>query len=276
MNNFWTRTLTGAVFVILMTGSILWNIWSFIGMFSLVAILGLWEFCTLVEQKEERISKMAGIILGIVLIAASAGKYFLITPEVIIHRSMHFVIILFPIFLILSLFNGKSLFQYISPTLFGILYVILPFCYLIISYSSLNYLSGENNSRIILGYFLLLWSNDTFAYLIGRSIGRTRLFERISPKKTWEGTIGGVVCTLGIAYVLSIYFTELSFIHWLTIALLTSIFGTLGDLVESMFKRNVGVKDSGNVLPGHGGILDRFDGVLLSSPFVAIYLMLIR
>lgn len=276
MNNFWTRVLTGAVFIIIMAGSILWNIWSFIGLFSLVAILGLWEFYTLLEQKEERISKIAGLILGVVLIAASAGKYFFSTTDVIIHQTMHLIIILFPVFLILKLHSGKNLFQYISPTLFGILYVILPFCYLIISYSSMNYSSSENNSRIIFGYFLLLWSNDTFAYVVGRSIGRIKLFEQISPKKTWEGTIGGAVCTVGIAYIVSLYITELSLIHWLAIALITSIFGTLGDLVESMFKRNIGVKDSGNILPGHGGILDRFDAVLLSSPFVVIYLMLVQ
>lgn len=276
MNNFRTRVLTGAVFVVLMAGGILWNIWSFIALFSLIAIVGLWEFYTLIERKEERISKAAGLILGIVLIAASAGKYFVITPDVIIHQAMHFIIILFPIFLILTLFNGQNIFQYMSPTLVGIVYVVLPFCYLIISYSSAHYLSSETNSWIILGYFSLMWSNDTFAYLVGRSIGRTKLFERVSPKKTWEGTIGGVVCTLGTAYILSLYITELPLIHWLIIALITSIFGTLGDLVESMFKRNMGIKDSGNILPGHGGILDRFDGVLLSAPFVAIYLMLVH
>lgn len=275
MNNFWTRFLTGSAFVVLMVGGILWNIWSFIGLFSLIALLGLWEFYSILEQKEERISKIAGFILGIVLIAASAGKYFFSTPDVIIHRIMHFIIILFPVFLIIQLFKSQNLFQYISPTLFGILYIILPFCYLIISYSSMSYLSSQNNSKIILGYFMLLWSNDTFAYLVGRSIGKTKLFERISPKKTWEGTLGGLICTLGVAYILSFYITDLALIHWLVIALIATIFGTLGDLVESMFKRRMEIKDSGNILPGHGGILDRFDGVLLSSPFVSIYLMII-
>jgi phosphatidate cytidylyltransferase len=145
-----------------------------------------------------------------------------------------------------------------------------------LSYSSAGWYNSENNARIILGFFILIWSNDTFAYLVGRSVGKTKLFQRISPGKTWEGTVGGVICTQGIAYALSIYFTELEPIHWHVVAVIVSVFGTLGDLVESMFKRSLGVKDSGNILPGHGGILDRFDAVLVAAPFVVAYLSLVR
>jgi phosphatidate cytidylyltransferase len=183
---------------------------------------------------------------------------------------------LFPAFLISALFTKKSNFEIFSPTLFGILFVILPFCYLILFFSSVSYYNSENNARIVLGFFFLIWANDTFAYLVGRSLGKTKLFERVSPKKTWEGTIGGAACTQGIAWLISLYFTELLPVHWHLLAVIVSVFGTLGDLVESMFKRSLGVKDSGNILPGHGGILDRFDGVLLSAPFAVSYLMLIR
>ena len=276
MNNFWTRALTGAAFVVLMVSGILWNFWSFIGLFSLIALLGLWEFYSLIEQKEKDIRKIPGMILGAILIAATCGKYFFQTNSIINIHGIQLMILIFPVFLILKLFGKNIPLKIFSPTLFGILFSILPFCYLLFYYSTASYYIIENNSRIILCFFFLIWSNDTFAYLVGISIGKHKLFERISPKKSWEGFIGGIICTQGIAYIISIYFTELAPIHWHVVALIVSVFGTLGDLVESMFKRNLGVKDSGNILPGHGGILDRFDGVLLSAPFVVTYLMLIR
>jgi phosphatidate cytidylyltransferase len=272
MNNFTTRAITGAFFVLVMIGGILWNIWSFIALFSLIAILGLWEFYSLIEQREKSTQKIPGLLLGVLLIATSCGKYFLNVNNILHLPGIHFIILLFPLFLILKLFSKGSPFAIFSPTLFGILYSVLPFCYLLMDYSSVSYYNSENNAHIILGFFILIWSNDTFAYLVGMSIGKTKLFERISPKKTWEGTIGGVLCTQGIAFLLSIYITELTPIHWFAVALIVSVFGTLGDLVESMFKRSLGVKDSGIILPGHGGILDRFDGVLLSAPFVISYL----
>jgi len=276
MNNFWTRSFTGAIFVLVMISGILWNIWSFIGLFGSIALLGLWEFYSLTEQKEKGSRKIPGLILAILLISASAGKYFFETRDVLSLPGIHLIILVFPIFLILKLFGKSTPFGAFSPTLFGILFIVLPFCYLILSYSYVSYYNSENNARIILGFFFLIWSNDTFAYMVGRAMGKTKLFERISPKKTWEGTIGGLVCTQGIAFLISIYFTELTPIHWSVMALIVSVFGTLGDLVESMLKRNLGVKDSGNILPGHGGILDRFDAVIISAPFVVTYLMLIR
>ena len=286
MNNFRTRTLTGAVFSTVMIGGILCNFWSFALLFFSISLWGLWEFYSLMGEKITAAQKMGGIILGAVLLTACCGKYFFPVHDVFSSISFKLVILIFPFLLIVRLFNRTDFFTFFSPVLFGILYVILPFCYLLLSYSSGSYWDSNNNSKIILGFFFLIWSNDTFAYLTGRAIGKHKLFERISPKKTWEGTMGGIICTQGIAYILTIYpvgyssyvvnFTELTPIHWHVIALIVSVFGTLGDLVESMFKRSLGVKDSGNILPGHGGILDRFDAVLLSSPFVVTYLMMIR
>ena len=276
MNNFWTRVLTGAVFVIVMVGGMIWNFWSFVLLFSLISLLGLWEFYSLMKEKINLSKKFIGLLLGIIILLAACGKYFFHVPDILYSSSFHFIILIFPLFLIIKLFQPLELFHILSPIIFGIFYVLLPFCFLILSYSASSYWSFENDSRIILGFFILIWSNDTFAYLVGRAIGKTKLFERISPKKTWEGFIGGVICTQGIAYILSIYFTELAPIHWFVVAFIVSVLGTLGDLVESMFKRSLGVKDSGNILPGHGGILDRFDGVLLSSPFVVTYLMMVQ
>jgi phosphatidate cytidylyltransferase len=276
MNNFWTRTLTGALFVAVMIGCIWWSFWSMAGLFLVISVLGLWEFYSLLEKNNSSPQKITGMIICLGLSA-----YFIdlvledttFTSLILPIMSWLFIPASMLIFFI-ELFRNKPLpFQNISYTIVGLLYILFPFLFL----SAFAIERTEIFSPyVILGFFFLIWSNDTFAYLVGISIGKHRLFERISPKKSWEGFIGGIICTQGIAYLISIYFTELALIHWLAIALITSVFGTLGDLVESMFKRSLGVKDSGNILPGHGGILDRFDGVLLSSPFVVTYLMMIR
>jgi phosphatidate cytidylyltransferase len=130
------------------------------------------------------------------------------------------------------------------------------------------------NPWIIGAYFLLIMINDSAGYLVGVPFGKNRLFERISPKKSWEGAIGGLVFTLLTAWLISIYLSEPGTIVWLVIGLLVVIFGTFGDLVESMFKRSLNVKDSGNIFPGHGGILDRYDAIFVSAPFVVAYLKL--
>jgi len=117
---------------------------------------------------------------------------------------------------------------------------------------------------------------DTSAYIFGISFGKHRLFERISPKKSWEGFIGGTICSLGFAYLLSIFFMNISLVDWIAITLIIIVFGTFGDLVESLFKRSINCKDSGKILPGHGGILDRFDAVLISAPIVFTYFVIIN
>ena len=275
MNNFSTRTLTGTVFITVMIAGICWNFWSYFLLFSFIALLGTWEFFSLIKEQISLSQKIAGMLFGAILLAASGGKYFFPVSDSLFSNGLYLIILIFPAFMILRLFRPADLFTLFSPVLFGILFAILPFCFLILSFSADSYWSNENNSKTILGYFFLIWSNDTFAYLTGRAIGRTKLFERISPKKTWEGTIGGIIFSAVVGYILSLYFSELSSFQWMVLALIVSITGTLGDLVESMFKRSLGVKDSGTLLPGHGGILDRFDGVLLSSPFLAVYLVMI-
>lgn len=264
MNNFWTRTLTGALFVAVMIFCIWWNYWSMVALFLVISVLGLWEFYSLLEKANYHPQKILGIIFGTIIF-----PLMFIDGDFNPVNSLFFIPFLWTLF-IAELFNKKDTpITNIALTLFGIGYIVFPFLLLVIQ--SLNY-----SNNLLLAFFFLIWANDTFAYLVGRAIGKTKLFERISPKKTWEGTIGGAVFTQGVAYLISVYFTELPPVHWHAIALIVSVFGTLGDLVESMFKRSLGVKDSGNILPGHGGILDRFDGVLLSAPFVVTYLLVIR
>ena len=129
---------------------------------------------------------------------------------------------------------------------------------------------------MFIGFMVLLWTNDTGAYLVGRSIGRTKLLPAVSPKKTVEGLLGGIALTLGVAWLIARYQGFLSLPEWLSVAAIIAITSTLGDLLESAFKRARGVKDSGTILPGHGGILDRFDGFFLAIPSVLLYLHLIR
>ena len=125
------------------------------------------------------------------------------------------------------------------------------------------------------GFFILLWANDTFAYLTGIIFGKHRLFERISPKKSWEGFFGGLVGTVVLSFLVAKLFPVLPFYHWMAVAALIVVFGVYGDLIESLLKRNLKIKDSGHFLPGHGGILDRFDSVLLAAPMVYFYLKLV-
>jgi phosphatidate cytidylyltransferase len=172
-------------------------------------------------------------------------------------------------------------FDSLAHTFFSVLYTAIPFSMLpfaafsrtgldsILPHSSIKFSPG-----IILGFFILLWANDTAAYLIGITFGKHRLLERISPKKSWEGFFGGVIIAAAIAWLLSGWLGVLDRKGWIIVSVIISIAGTYGDLVESMLKRSQGVKDSGTIMPGHGGFLDRFDSVIISFPLVYLYISL--
>jgi phosphatidate cytidylyltransferase len=152
-------------------------------------------------------------------------------------------------------------------------YVVFPFLLLI----KLPMFNGYHQylPNLIIGIFIIIWTNDTFAYIVGRLIGKNKLFERISPKKTIEGFAGGLIFAMIAAYILSLYFDTLSSLYWIISAVILVIFGTLGDLVESKFKRDAGVKDSGKIMPGHGGILDRLDSIIFAIPFLFLFYQII-
>jgi phosphatidate cytidylyltransferase len=133
----------------------------------------------------------------------------------------------------------------------------------------------EFQPYILLALFITIWVNDTGAYLVGITLGKHRLFERISPKKSWEGFFGGAIFALISGYVFSLLITEINLIEWLIFSEIVVVFGTFGDLIESLIKRTVHVKDSGNLIPGHGGLLDRFDSLLLAAPAIFIYLSIL-
>lgn len=167
----------------------------------------------------------------------------------------------------------EEIISHLGKIFLSVIYIVVPFVLMAqIPFLNTNF---KYASTTILGVFILIWTSDTFAYLIGKNFGKIKLLKRISPNKTVEGFIGGMVTCLGASYVLSQYFTVLTATQWLVIAILVSIFGVLGDLIESMFKRQAGVKDSSNFIPGHGGFLDRFDSVIFAAPFIFIYLQIV-
>jgi phosphatidate cytidylyltransferase len=161
-------------------------------------------------------------------------------------------------------------FTNIAITLLGIIYISVPFS-LLLTFARPDVMHKWGLPVVLVGYFAFTWIYDTGAYLYGKQFGKHKFFERISPKKTWEGTIAGAIITLLFATLFSLIVNELPYYDWYILALLVIFFGTHGDLAESMLKRSLGIKDSGKILPGHGGVLDRFDTMLISAPFVFLY-----
>lgn len=277
MKELLTRAITGLVFVAVLIGAIVWNKYSVAGLFFIVSILGLIEFFKLMEKAgfkpKKRVAGVVGALIYTIIALYSFGG------EV----TFAYLLFIFPLLVVLVLLELFRKSEYpvtnFAFSIAGIFYIIIPFAMLnFFAYNSEYYdtLEIEDYQYILLlAFFVIQWANDTGAYIVGRLIGKHKLFERISPNKTWEGALGGAVFAL-IAGFLFAYFSTGHLGHWLAIAGLIVIFGTLGDLTESQIKRSVGVKDSGNLLPGHGGILDRFDGVLFSAPFVLTYLQLFQ
>jgi phosphatidate cytidylyltransferase len=177
---------------------------------------------------------------------------------------------------ILELYQDREQhFRSIAFTIFGIVYVVIPISTLnFIAYAGIN--DDQYTYEYLLAMFIMIWVNDSGAYLIGSMIGKHKLFKSISPKKTWEGTIGGLISALLAAILISQYFLGLSLLEWIIFALVVVVFGTYGDLVESHLKRRFGVKDSGNIMPGHGGLLDRFDSTFFVAPMIFLYLKVIE
>lgn len=255
------RAITGAVFVAIVIGSFTLHRWSAFSLTTLICVLAFNEFSRIVKSKDLQFNHFTWLLF-IPLILGNAPINFDFD-----FITLFYVIV--PIILITELYRNKTNpIQNIAVSLFGFIYAAMPMFIFLSSYSKEN---DNYYFPIAMGYFILIWANDTFAYLSGRFFGRTKLFERISPKKTWEGSIGGGILTIGAAYFISSFWTELLFFDWAIIACIAIVFGGLGDLVESMFKRSLDIKDSGNILPGHGGILDRFDAAILGAPVLYFF-----
>jgi phosphatidate cytidylyltransferase len=258
--------------LIVMVGGIFWNQYSFEVLFFLIAMLGLDEFYKLLlKSGHEPLNKLGLVCAAVIFFLITISK--LIGESTVLYLSFTLLATLF----FAELYRNKANpFQNIGYSVLGIIYVVMPFALWVNFIKGYSFeMGGKYNPHLLLGFFFLLWTNDTGAYLVGISIGKHKLWERISPKKTWEGFFGGVILAMAIGYVISLFYPELNYILWMIMGLIVGVFGTMGDLVESAFKRSLDVKDSGSILPGHGGILDRFDAVLLATPFVLVLLQLV-
>ncbi len=270
MSNIVIRTITGIIFVIAIIGSILWHPFAFGALFLVFSLVTLIEFLTLTSDDKEIKNKMVVLVTAVLLYSL-----FFLTGNNLIPG--YFLVCCFAVILImvaLEMMNRSPEFKNIVYHVFGLIYIIVPFGLLNLFYGISG--AGHNLSPwLLLSYFGLVWVNDIFAYLTGSIMGRHKLLEHISPKKTWEGFAGGLLFSLLSAWTISYFIPELSVGQWLGLAAITVVTGVLGDLAESLLKRNADVKDSGTMLPGHGGFRDRFDAMLLSAPAVFIYLSFI-
>lgn len=263
------RAITGFFFVLAMLASVLINGEVFSVFYLLLATACLFEFYGMYAEREVRPDRFWGTVLGFAAFAVLIGMGLQIIPS----QYASLILLLLPLLMILQLFKSDTQpFERIATTLLGIFYVIVPFyCFYALGFSA-----GDYHYILPLGFLLMLWANDTGAYLIGRAFGRNKLYEKISPGKTWEGFVGGFISAVLLGFILFRNTSEvLDLWQWLSMGALIAVTGTLGDLVESMLKRSLGVKDSGHLLPGHGGLLDRFDGLLISAPVVYIFLFLL-
>jgi len=272
LNNLTQRIITGSLFVAALVFCILWNSYSIGIVFFVCLLIGSLELTKLLNNGEP--NKIASLSKIIVLGNAYVLS-FLILRESIEIKWIFILIPLITLFFVYDLFTTKTnSFRNLNEILFGLLYVFIPFMSLNILGTSEKFATKvemTNSQHILLGFFVILWTSDSMAYVTGKLIGKNKIAPAISPGKTWEGVIGGFAFSLVAAFLIS-YFTESSLYLWLGMAAIISSFGFLGDLSESMLKRKAGLKDSGNLLPGHGGILDRFDGIVFSAPLVMCYL----
>lgn len=276
MSNIVTRTISGAVFIAIVTGSILLHPYAYAGVMSVVIVWAMLEYYDIVIKDRVHAGKFIGVLSGVALFAAS----FFYAQNIVTSDVFLFFIPLLVFLFISQLYSTDHYsFRAIAYTLTGAVYIALPFALcngIVFPSTEGRFLNPDDKyiPDILLGFFILLWTNDTFAYLTGMMFGRHRLFERISPKKSWEGFFGGLICTVAFSLLVAKIFPIMPFYHWMAVAAIIVVFGVYGDLIESLLKRNLKIKDSGHFLPGHGGILDRFDSVLLAAPVVYFYLKL--
>ncbi|MBQ1973753.1 MAG: phosphatidate cytidylyltransferase [Paraprevotella sp.] len=273
MKNLIVRTLTGMVFVAVLVGAIVYHPSTFGFLFAIITALSVREFCTVVNQREDvQINSLICTVSGVYLFLAFFGFCSNLTPSSVFIPYLLSIIYLLVSELYLKRPNPINNWAY---TMMSQMYVALPF-------ALLNILAFQSNTNseysisyigiIPLSVFIFLWSSDSGAYCFGSMLGRRKLFPSISPNKSWEGSIGGGITALVVSVIIAQFSSALSLVEWMGLALTVVVFGTWGDLVESLLKRKLGIKDSGHILPGHGGMLDRFDSAMLAIPAVCIYL----
>jgi len=258
--NLLRRSLSGIVYVLIFLSSILFSKESYVVLTTIFGLLCVWEFSKLINFKgfigyiffgltlflmlKRPESYAVMLILGITIISSFVLVYYLFTKKEITFsndRSKSGLLIRYPIFSMIFL-------------------ILLPIY------------KGMYNPHLIISILIMIWVNDSFAFLVGKNFGQRKLFATVSPKKTQEGFLGGLIFSLLAAFIISKFNNDFTVVNWLVISCIVSVIGTIGDLVESKFKRQANIKDSGNIMPGHGGILDRLDSLLFAAPFVYLYI----
>jgi phosphatidate cytidylyltransferase len=264
-----TQRIIAAIFGgALLISSIIYSEWSYFVIFFLICMFASLEFYKLLGLDGNLPLKSYGTVNSLFIYTLT----FLIARQSL--ESKYYLLIfisLSAVYLIkLYIKKDKTPFTNIAFTFLGIIYVGIPFALLNLAI----FYDNSYNYEIILGSLFMLWASDTGAYFAGKNFGRRKLFERVSPKKTWEGSLGGTIAAVSVGIVLSYYFTSMPVWKWIAISLIIVVAGTYGDLVESLFKRSIRIKDSGRSIPGHGGFLDRFDGLLIAAPFIVAFVRL--
>jgi phosphatidate cytidylyltransferase len=270
LKNLIIRTITGAFYVAAIITSAIWSPLAFAILFLLMAVLGMMEFQRLLSANKRVNSTLPGLLAGLLIYSLvalhamaciEAGMLWLIFPLITILAGIH-------------LFTDKeAAIRHLAIDISGIVMVVLPLALLNLLLDPWM-IPGYHTPWFVLGMFVILWTHDTFAYLTGSMFGKHPLYKSISPKKSWEGSIGGFGFAIIAAYIISVFSPELQLWQWMVIVLIVAVFGTIGDLAESLLKRSANVKDSGKLLPGHGGILDRVDSVLFIAPMVFVFILL--
>ena len=267
MQNLITRSISGLIYALIIIGACLWHPLTQSLLAILLGLIGLYEWFNFKKNNLNWNFVLAALLFLTALISNSTLS--LDFPPNLYLLSLGISAFLF---IIIQAFSGKP--DFLNDLAFntlGIVYIGLPLSLLPLISGS----GGTNEPWLLLSIFILIWSSDSFAYLVGRFLGRRRLYERISPNKTWEGLIGGAIFTLSGSFLLFYFIEILSLVEWLGLAMVVIVFGTIGDLFESSIKRTLGIKDSGSFIPGHGGILDRIDSLLFALPFSYFYLLIV-
>ncbi|TBN05559.1 phosphatidate cytidylyltransferase [Hyunsoonleella flava] len=240
----------------------------FIILFFILGLLSLFEFNKLIQLKS-----IVPYIIFVILYAVFGYWQNMLNSDKGLNEATQILMVLtifVNLFLIKDLFSRKVIPLFITKR-----FIITTF-YLSSGFVFLVLIASVFSPKILLGAFILVWVNDSFAYFVGKNFGKQKLFEKISPKKTVEGFLGGLLFSCIASYFISTMTTTLNFTNWLLLAIVITVFGTLGDLIESKFKRQANVKDSGTIMPGHGGLLDRLDSIIFASPFIYSFLNIIH
>lgn len=279
LKNLAIRTASGAVLAAVLFGATLLSPWGYMALLGVIVAVGVWEFYKLANGCGYSPQRVMGLALSLTLFAFGAAVFYSIViarssvAETIIFAAILYALVAVPSLFVCELFRNKEhSIANVATTLAGVFYVALPTTLMLAIPQMVS--DADWNPWCAICYILTIWANDSFAYLVGVGIGRHRMCERISPKKSWEGFVGGVVAAVGFAALWG-HLLGHNVLVWAGLGAIIAVTGVAGDFVESLFKRTAGVKDSGAILPGHGGMLDRFDALFISAPYAVLYLIIV-